>query len=152
MPKVETKEPRASKLTKSRFKLAEYEHNNWVATVESGASLEEVLKPEYWAHIAREMRPFDHVEARAEDGAWWAHLLVTSCDTMWAKCHVLLHVELEDSMMEGSEPDDGLKVEWGNLHTKYRIIRKSDRAVLQDGFATRDDALRARPNYASKAA
>jgi hypothetical protein len=33
----------------------------------------------------------------------------------------------------------GHTVEWSGRHTKWRVIRESDRKVLKDGLATRAD-------------
>ena len=51
----------------------------------SGVTLDEIQVPGFWAHMAAYLRPYDHIEARADDGTWVAYLIVTGCDRTWAR-------------------------------------------------------------------
>lgn len=125
-------------LSPKRHKLADYERNLWVVTPEAGTSLDEVLKPEYWAHCADKMRAFDKVEVRAEDESYYAELLVRSAGKNWAVCSVLAQVDLDQKQVQ--VPEDAYTVGWGGPHQKHRVVRKSDNEVVFQGGETADAA------------
>lgn len=125
-------------LTPKRFKLADYERNLWVATPEAGTTLEDVLKNDYFAHVAGNFKPFDKVEVRAEDESYYAELLVRSAGKNWAVCNVLMHVDLAPK--SDAVPDEDYTVGWGGPHQKHRVVRKKDGEVLFQGGASADEA------------
>lgn len=125
-------------ISPKRHKLADYERNLWVATPETGTALAEVLKPEFWAHCADKMRPFDKIEVRAEDESFYAELLVRSAGKNWAVCSVLAHVDLDQKQVQ--VPDEDYVVSWGGPHQKHRVLRKKDNEVVFQGGETADAA------------
>jgi len=56
--------------------------------------MEDLLRPECWASVAKMLQPWSHIEVRAEDGSYYAELLVTGVDRAWAKVEVLNFREL----------------------------------------------------------
>lgn len=127
------------KLSVDRFKAHEYEFNIWVATPEAKQTLDDLSEPSYWAHVASKMRPWDVVIARADDGAWFAVLLVLACDRQWAKVHILSEHNLTTADLSQSQ-NDAYQVKWQGPHAKFAVIRNSDKTVLKNGFQLRDDA------------
>lgn len=125
-------------LGNARFKSAEYERTLWVATPEPGVSVKDLLAPEYWAHVGAKLRPWDRIEVRAEDGAYFAELLVLDASRLWAKVQVIHHVELP--RVEDTAPDDPFEVKWRGPQAKFGVIRRADKSVLKDGFADRNAA------------
>src|SRR5947209_8355484 len=77
-----------------RLKWAEYERNVHVANPGEGITLQDLLRPECWASVTNILRPWSHIEVRAEDGSYYAELLVTGVDRSWAKVEVLNFKEL----------------------------------------------------------
>lgn len=131
------------KLNAPRFKEASYERTVYVATPEAGVTLDEIQKPEFWSHVAAKLKPYDMIEARAEDGSYWAQLLVINCN------HLSAHVALLQSCdLNVGEPDQDdaagsdYEVKWGGPHAKHRVQRKSDGEVLKDGFANKQAATK----------
>lgn len=124
-------------LNSSRFKQAEYERNIWVVTPEAETPLEALLNPAFWAHVASSFKPWDHIEVRAEDGSYWAELLVQDASRNWAKVAVLRQVQLNGEAPRAEE-SDGHIVEWSGPHTKWRVVRKADKAILKDSMSKAD--------------
>ena len=136
----ETKE-RVVQLNPTRFKGSEYERTVWVCTVEEGVDDKDLLKPDYWAHVANRMRPFDRIEVRADDGSYFAELLVVSVDRNWAKVKGLQYVSLVDESV-GYEPGGSKDylVKWRGPHRKWSVLRMSDNAILKDECQTQAEA------------
>lgn len=72
-----------------RVKIAEAARNYWVVTVEVGVTRDELKRPEFWSLVAKNFRPYDRLEVRADDGTYFAEYLVLSADRAWAKVHEL---------------------------------------------------------------
>ncbi len=125
-------------ISPKRFKLADYERNIWVVTPEAGTSLDEVMKPDFWAHCAHQMKPFDEVEVRAEDESYYAKLLVRSAGKNWAVASILAQIDLDKK--EVKAPYDEYTVGWGGPHQKHRVVRKKDGEVVFQGGESADVA------------
>jgi hypothetical protein len=87
-------------LNMNRMKSGEYVRNIWVVTVESGVTKEDLTDVSFWAHVARSFKPYDHIEVRTDDGAYYAEFLVLSCDRTWAKVHEIRYVEFTKTSQE----------------------------------------------------
>lgn len=126
----------------SRMQLAEHRRQIWHIVPEHGTALTDLLNPAYWSHISRQMKPTDRIEVSAEDGSYFAELIVIDAGLQFAKVAVLREVKLEttESPEASAAIMKGHKVEWSGPHTKFRVLRESDRKVLKDGFGNRSDA------------
>lgn len=118
-------------LNQSRFNQAEYVRNIWAVTPEAGTKVEDMLDPAFWSHVAASLKPWDKIEVRAEDGTFYAELLVLQSARNWAKVRLLSRVELKDAMPEGREVD-GHIIKWAGPHAKWRVIRSTDNAVIHE--------------------
>lgn len=144
----------ATQLAMGRFKTAEHFNNTWSAALSGEQSLEDALKPEFWAHVARFFRIGDLVRLLPEVGDYYAMLIVVGTGKTWAKVKLIHYVPLA-ATAEGYEEDEaaeeagaagsavldhGHVVEWKGPHRKYSVIRKSDGEYLKEGFTERKDA------------
>lgn len=136
-----------------RRTLAEQRRNIWHIEVDAGIEPSEMLAPSYWAHVAREFRQADRIEAHAEDGAWFAEFLVQDAGTNWAKVACLRAVKLESI-----NPDrrglilPGHTVAFGGNFAKWRVVRDVDKHVLRDKLNSEGDAYAWLSNYAKTVA
>jgi hypothetical protein len=133
-------EKRSYAITEGSIKLSEFERREWVANIELGVSVEDIQDPAYWALVAKKISPYDHIEARAEDGSWIAFLIVTGCDRTWAKVAVDRVVRLTTSDVSMSQADAKHRLEWKGPMRKWTVIRASDSEVVRDGFTEKDQA------------
>lgn len=134
-----------TKLHASRFKSAELVRLVHDIVPEAGTPFEDILKPEYWAHVAQSLRPWARIEVRAEDGSYFAELLVVNCGRLWAKVAVLRKVDLGDMASEAvpANPDPSFSVMWRGPHAKHAVMRlgkAGGKEVLREGFETKDEA------------
>lgn len=140
-------QPQASKangkgspvLMPERFGLAESKRHDWVVDAEFGTTIDQVLEPSYWGHVAPQMVPGDHVEVRAEDFSWVAYLVVHFAERTFAKMVLDRVLRIENST-EIPSVSIKHKVEWKGPHLKFVVIRIADSQILEKNFRTRIDA------------
>lgn len=123
---------RSNILDPQRHRLAEEVRNAWVVNAEEGTTIEDVLQPGYWAHIASRLRPYDHIEVRLETGEWVAQLMVISQGLNWAKVHMLNQFML-NANAEPPPASQKYEVKWGGPQHKWRVVRLADSEVISKG-------------------
>lgn len=131
---------RALTVPADRVKDAEFQQHRWVANAEMGTTIEDVLKPDYFAHVAEMMKPYDHVEVRMDDGSWVAEVIVTACDRNWARVHLLWHHQL---VLDTEIPVASVKyvVDWKGPQHQWCVLRKSDGAKMKTAYGSKEAAL-----------
>jgi hypothetical protein len=133
---------RSPMIDQTRMRLAEYERQVWVANVEFGLTVEDIMVPGFWAHMAAQLRPYDEIEARSDDGTWIAHLVVTGCERTWARVAIDRVVKLTTKeVAEAQSNPVQHKVEWKGPQNKFSVIRIADAEPIRTGFTTKDEAL-----------
>lgn len=132
-------EKRSPTLQPARMRLAEYDRQDWVINCEPEITVEDVLEPGYWAHVASLMKPYDHIEARAEDGTWVADLVVTGCDRTWAKVALKQKYNLTTKDVSQSQAFKH-STEWKGPQHRWGVIRISDSQMVKSGFQTKEEA------------
>lgn len=130
---------RVASIIPSRFKVAEYQRTVYVVNPEIGTTVNDMLRPEYWAHVGHQMKPYDRIEVRAEDGSYFAELLVRNAERGWANVTVLSRIEL-DAKAEPAPVSIDFKVEHAGPHHKWRVMRLSDTTVVKHGFENKTEA------------
>lgn len=129
-----------------RLKQADYQRNIWTSTPDAGVPLEDVLKPEFWSHIARKLRIGDRIEIVPEDTAYFAELYVADVGMNRVTMKVLRNVPFNG---EGSEDTDNLKgddndsdyyIKWRGNNKRFCIMRKSDDVTMKEGIQTKEEA------------
>ncbi len=149
-------------LTAGKLQQAEYARLRFAITPEPYESLADVLKTEYWVHVAGMLRPQSIIEVVPQDGSYYAELFVHSCDKTFATVRLLRVVVLDEEQMvsaqkaakeamatsgkKGEKPipeaDKGTEhyVDWAGPQHKGRVIRTADKQVIKEGFATKKEA------------
>ena len=125
-----------------RFSETEHKNHSWTITVEDGTSIEDVLNPAFLANVAHNLRPYDIIHVRVDSDEWYTQLLVVDCGRNWAKMIKLLEVKLA---YEGEEPPVGVHtglftVEFKGQHNKWCVIRQSDKALIKEQCASKQEA------------
>lgn len=134
---------------------AEYVRNTFFVSAEIGVDLKELVRAEYWAHVARQLHIGDHIEVLAIDGAYYAELIVLAVGATWARVLVINHVVNAVADKPSIAPDS-FYVKWSSPSTKFRVHRTADKSVVSDGFETAEMAKEwlakyERDNYQSAA-
>jgi len=128
-------------LSADRLRGAEFERIVHTANPPAGHTLEHMLQPAYWAHVAPKLAPWNRIEVRAEDGTYFGELLVLACDRTWARMHVLRWDDLttQDVSMTEALATSGYEIKH-NPNMRWHVIRKSDRQVMHKDDQTLADA------------
>lgn len=130
-----------AQLQAARLTPAENARIIYQAVPEHGTTIDDMLKPEYWAHVAAKLRPTYRIEANAEDGSFFAEFIVRDAGRTWAKVVLLRQKFFDDGadiLSESAAPDFVINFRVGPQ--KWRVQRKSDKEVIRHGFATRAEA------------
>lgn len=115
-----------------RLQGAEYERLVFSATAHLGTVPEDLLAPEYWAHVANHMKPWAKIEARAEDGTWYAEYLVLDVGRTWAKVKLLSQHSLTTKDVSISQSNNiGLEVRFRGAR-KWSVVRTADASVMAE--------------------
>jgi hypothetical protein len=128
----------------NRFSLVETRRNIWQIVPEDGTPYELLFDKDYWAVMASELRTYDRIEVLADNGSFWAELLVLMATKTQAAVMELRKIDISTSSSTGSgaaEVEEEFAVKWRGPHSKWSVIRKTDRSVVKQGF---DDAGSAR--------
>ncbi|HFT5239561.1 TPA: hypothetical protein ACGTP8_000294 [Yersinia enterocolitica] len=127
------------KILPTLIKPSEYVRTVFSVTAKHGQSFEDFKDPDSWAHVANTLRKFDRVEIVAEDGAFFAEGIVTKVTKVSAHINFFTHVELSKSADRLIEKEQPYTCEFAGKH-KWRIIRSSDKEIVELGIETKEDA------------
>ena len=109
--------------------------NIWQVKPEIAVTVEDLLDPNYWAHVARRMRAGDRVEAVPADRHYFAEFFVLAASTNWAKLVLLRKVTIikdhENTVTEG------FTVGFAGKH-KWRVTRGDE--ILSKGHDDKESA------------
>lgn len=112
-----------------RCKSAELVRNYWAVTVEQGTTREDLKRPEFWALVSKNFRPYDRIEVRADDGTFFAEYVVLSADRAWTKVHEYRFEMLgtqDVSLTEAHQVDirQRYAIKFNGPHLKWCVERK----------------------------
>lgn len=113
-------------------KQAEFTRVIFSATPDAGTKLEDVLKPEYWVHVARQFAVNSRVEVIPADNAWFAELIVRSRTPGGVVLAVLRYVDLNEAPTASAPQPSGFKIGFSGAD-KWRVVRLSDKKVVSSG-------------------
>lgn len=129
----------------SRFSEASFKRAEYLVTAPAGMEPGDLLDPMVWAHVAAQLQPWCRIEARANDGTWFAELLVLEASRNWARVHILHAYNLTTSDVSQSLAAAGQLMPYEILHrgphSQWSVIRKLDRSVMHEGEATQQGAI-----------
>lgn len=127
----------------TEFKLAEFTREHWCVTAPHGTTVQDMLKPEVWANVARRLKPWSIIEVRAEDGSFFAQLVVLAAERTWAKCAVLFEVKLTTSDVSKTQDAgvSGYQYQWKGAKLGHCIIRINDKEPVHINAPSKADAL-----------
>lgn len=105
------------------------------ATPDAGTKLEDVLKPEYWVHVAKQFAVNSRIEVIPADNAWFAELIIRTKTETGITVAALRYVDLNETVSATQQPG-GCKVGFSGAD-KWRVVRLSDKKVVSSGHETK---------------
>jgi hypothetical protein len=125
------------KILQSQLKQAEFVRTSYAATPEHGVSVDDVLVPEFWAHVAKQFKVGDRIEVKPDGADWLAEFYVLKVDVHGVHLVLLNKYELVASNKAPAVAnDDEYEINFGGA-AKWRVIRKSDREVMVKGLGSK---------------
>lgn len=132
---------RVQELNPSRMKECEFERTVYTITAHENTEPDDLLKPEYWTNVAEKFKPFDKVEARADDGSWYAEYLVMETSRRWTRMHLLAAHNLTTADVSLTQVKLGeFGIEWKGPARKFCVIRLADQEMIHEGEASKAGA------------
>lgn len=134
-------------INQNSLKQAEYARTQFRLNTPKGVTLQDILKQEAWAHVARQIVRGTLIEVFAEDNTFFATLICTAVGSGWAEVKTVSYTELSpakkaegvsDSMVEERAK---FSVSLGS-GSKFRVVRNSDKAVVASAIPSEEAAAR----------
>tara|TARA_R110000868_G_scaffold411755_1_gene708898 strand:- start:17797 stop:18267 length:471 start_codon:yes stop_codon:yes gene_type:complete len=133
-------QPKVRPLEPARMKGGDFVRQIHCATAFDDTKPEDLLIPEYWAHVAASLHPWDRVEVVANDGSWWAELMVLDCGRNYARMAIMRDFDLSGKTNQAPLDMKAYTVKHRGPHSKWSVIRISDGAVVHEGSEKQDMA------------
>lgn len=121
----------------SNLQSVEYVRNVFRTVPPQGHSLDDVLAPNYFAHLAPKLKIGDRIEVLPETMEYFAELLVVRSERFTVHTALVNRVELATPEMPVTELE-GHTVQWKGPNRKWSILRGD--AIIKDSFTSRGDA------------
>lgn len=127
-----------------QINLAEQVRHVWRLVLSESQKVEDLLKPDFWAHIAQRIEAHSIIEVVSEDGNEYARLFVRDAGKLFVKVSILEHKVFHESKEQDDK--DSLKVKWRGPNAKFCLVQGD--TVIEKGFALKEDAEKAKEKYA----
>ena len=144
-PVVEKTRP-LRKLLGGKLKRAEHERMVYrVKDLDEGTEVQDIMKPEFWCHVGRVLRPFDLIEVLMDNGGRYVELVVMDAGPLWAKVAIKTDINLAGEKLAAAETraeneeNAPYKAEWKG-GAKWCVIRQSDGEIIERGLSSKDEA------------
>lgn len=135
-----------ARLDVNELQLAEHRVRKFSCRAAAGVAFTQVLDPGYWAHVGEKLKRQDQIEIRAEDGKWWAWLIVEDCGRAFARVQVLLQKDLQVAPPKGMSLPEGYHLKWTGDIKQWVVIFEG--RTIRDGFASESAAFTFASNHA----
>lgn len=126
------------KATAGQIATQEVARNVWIFRPGEDITKEDMLHPAFWTHVARQMRVNDRIEVLSQDASWYAELIVRAVGPLEVVTGLLAFTEF--NAIEATSEDE-YDIAWKGPAAKWRITRRADKAMVRDGFESKEMAL-----------
>lgn len=121
----------------NQFREASYFRNVWCATVEHGVEPEDLFAPEFWAHVAGNLKPGDRIEVMPDSREWYAELMVMDAGKLYARVKPMRLVMFTEA---AKTSDADFSVVWKGPAAKWCVVRTADSAIMYRDMSSKDAA------------
>lgn len=121
--------------------LAETKRNVYRVQLAPDQKPEDLLSPDWWVHVARQMRVNDRIEVVGYGNAWFAEVMVLEVGKGGhggaRVAYILGPVELDNAAAVAAPAE--YQVRWGGDVSKWIVVAAKDKKLVKDGFETIED-------------
>lgn len=114
-----------------------------------GTEPADLERPEFWASVQRWLKPWARYSIRAADGSFYIEAIVVEVKDgapVLRKLCGFVDEEMAD-LKGGADVKDGVRVEFIDEASGWRVIRESDQYVIKANLRERREARRQRTVY-----
>lgn len=122
----------------TRIQLSEHVYSVYSHHLNEGETLETALEPNFWSHVAKQLRPGDRIELTSYDASWLATLYVQAVSRIEAVVAVLSKTDLGAPAMPKGEVSP-YEVAFRGPR-KWSIVHAETREVLKEDIETKQAA------------
>jgi len=119
--KVKTPQPR---LLQNNLSEASFKRLFWHVTCENDITIETLLNPEYWTHVARNFKAGHLIQVVPRDRSFFAEFFVLGASSAWVKV-VLLRNNILIENKESAVILQGYKITWAGTH-QWRVTKGTE--------------------------
>lgn len=125
-------------LHQRRYQLAEHARQvHWIVP-EEGTTIEEILAPDYWAHVARFLHAYDEIIVQFEDQPRRVDLQVLFASDYRASVAILREYKFKE--LEIPEGQAALKPVFKGPQRRWTVQRQADGVFIKEGIQTKEEA------------
>lgn len=128
-----------------RLHGAEFHRSVYFHLIPEGVEYEDILKKDYWTHVAALLKPGDLIEIRGERDDYMAWIVVRASSSVDATVKEVYKVDLGSPEPATSHQSD-YEVKWRGPK-KWGVVRKSDGTIIAEDIGTKDEAYRELHDY-----
>jgi hypothetical protein len=125
------------KLLQNALKRADFAINQYAVALDRAVEFDDVLKPEFWSHVSRDLKPGDRIDVTSYDREWIAQLYVRAVREQTVEVAALQHYVFAAPAPEHAE----FGVEFVGA-AGWCVFRRKDSARLAEKLDTRQHAER----------
>ena len=138
--------PQPVRVNDRNFGLAEHKFRRWSAELTEEQTLEQAMKPEFWANQAAKIMGHDPanplgrgdiIEVRKPDTGLYAELIVRAIGQGYVRCEV---IRAQEPDVVEAPKDSPLKVKWNVGKRMFDVVR-DDGTIMARDFQTKDAAV-----------
>jgi hypothetical protein len=130
------------------FELAEFKQNRFFAIARTPHTVEDVLAPTYWAHVANsKLQPGNIIGVLWEDRSKYLEAVVFQVGVNWAAVSLRGEITLPPVGLDGKSMLTDFEIKNLGEIKKWSVVRRSDGSDIITGQATQDAAARALAEY-----
>lgn len=129
---------KAARLHFGKLKQISAAYRPLFADIPAGVDFNTALRPSFWAHHVRDIRPLDTIEMFCEDGSWEALCRVMSVGQAEVNLSKISYAEHGTA-----EPDvfsETYELRWKGPVLKWCVVRKEDGMVIADKLYPKAEA------------
>lgn len=140
-------------------RTAEYNRDYWHIVVDPDVSIDDVMRPNFWAHHVASLKPMDLIDVVSVDMTMDLTLRVISKGIGYVEMRPL-RVFLDESrsnQVEGQEDEsdkspvpDGYLVNFAPSH-RWRVLTNDPREIVSKGHMTEKEAIAAAVEHSQRA-
>lgn len=127
----------------TRMRQAEFVRTDYVLIAHATNTPEDIVRPEYYAHVSDKMKARDRLTVWADNMTWMAELVVLEVGRGWARVHPLSLTEFGTSAsIKGLTIErDGYRVTHRGEFSQWSVIRMADSEVVSEGHGSQGGAV-----------